>query len=215
MSYEEWQKIWQQQVTPRLSTNVDPQVLLARVKDDSNQFEHDWRRMELRELAIVLGLVLLFFVLHLLGVKTNIHYDWFWWMLIPLLAAYHSAGVLTHWFFGRDSASDTGDSLRDVIARATIRRRLHLKLIHFRHGAGLIMLSSYAIVSLVKFIGHERNLDDWCSFYVFATVFLLAVWAGFQKQRARCKELQARIKELEKLRTELDVADGTALPPNP
>lgn len=206
MSYEVWQKIWQQQVAPRLAVNLDPQVLLSRVKEDSDLFERDWRKAELRELALFFAVVLICCTLTLVEGNPLIRFGLLQWIMVFGLVAY-SAGFLTHWFFGRNSASDSGDSLRDVVARATTRRNLHLKLIRFRHGAGLLMLSSYASVGLVGFIGGERDLDAWCSFYIFATVFIFLVWAGFQKHRTRCKELQARIAELEKLRAELAASD--------
>jgi len=128
-------------------------------------------------------------------------------VIVAVYAAYLGAGVLVHWFLGRGGANDPGEKLREEMTRALTRRRLHLRLTRFRYGLGAIVLSGYATFGLVSFLGHERHLNDWCSFYVFATVFIFLLWSGFRKQRRHCAELQKRIVELEKLRVAMD-ADG-------
>jgi hypothetical protein len=216
MSYEIWQKIWQQQVAPRLATSVEPQELLARVKADSDQFEHEWRKEELRRVGST-GLALAVF---LLGGFLLSGEGGGWgigvWLLIVMGMLNCGAGVIAHEWLGRSSLKTGHDPILAALLSAMTRCRLRLRLYRIRFWGQLSVFGAlglgFCVIRLVSLGFSSAGIALLGVMVGVSTALAASLWLGNGQYRKRCEELRARLVELEELRVELDATDETSLP---
>jgi hypothetical protein len=208
MSYEVWQKIWQQQVTPLVQVIDDPKELLARVRDDSDQFERDWRKEELRHVGST-GLALAVFLLGgLLLSGEGGGWGVVVWLLIVMGVLNCGAGVLAHGWLGRSSSKTGHDPIRAALVSAMTRCCLRLRLHRIRFWGPLSVFGVFGFgffaVRLVS-LGFSSAGTALLGVMVGVLVALAAfLWLGNGQYRKQCAELQARLAELKDLQAKFE-----------